>query len=373
MADCAGFSKSPTEYGRQVQFYTMEVLGAGSVVQRDKSKPRGRCRKWELSVRVVENGRKTTRTHPFEGTYTNACKAKEDFVAELRAMPDPDKMDKGMTTPQWAREWHRRRVRSRTLAESTLRGDRQKINVVDMHLDCPIADVTADMIVDVYWEMAEGNTPSGRKWADSSIEDLHKAFVGMFGMAVKRHVIASNPMDDVPAPKGGDSREWAAPPQNVDYLLEYLDYSSGVQRAVALQAACGLRLSESVSIEWPDLTDVAFVRKSKTDAGKNRVVPMPERVLARLEPHRRTTGAVSGGVRADSVRRWVTRHAVEMFVPGATPHGLRHSFCTRLAKAKVHPRVMMELMGHASMDVCMRIYTHVNNDDKIAAIRDAFG
>lgn len=173
--------------------------------------------------------------------------------------------------------------------------------------------------------------------------------------------------------EGGDPREWAAPPQNVDYLLEYLDYSSGVQRAVALQAACGLRLSESVSIEWPDLTDVAFVRKSKTDAGKNRIVPMPERVLARLEPHRRTTGAVSGGVRADSVRRWVTRHAVEMFVPGATPHGLRHSFCTRLAKAKVHPRVMMELMGHASMDVCMRIYTHVNNDDKIAAIRDAFG
>lgn len=371
MADCAGFSKSPTEYGRQVQFYTMEVLGNGSVVQRDMGKPKSRCRKWDLSVRIVENGVKRTTTRPFRGTYTNAVSAKKEFVAELRAMPEPDETDAGMTTPQWAREWHERRVKSMKLAESTLENDQYKIKLVDMHLDCPIVDVTADMIQDMYWKLAQGETPSGRPYKPKSLEGVHKAMVGMFGMAKKRGKIAANPMDDVECPKVEKESKDAIPSANVDYLLDYLDYSKPVQRVIAIIAACGLRLSEGTRADWDDVRDELIVRKSKTDAGIDRRIPVPPAVLSNLEPYR-CKGTVGGGVKPASVRRWIERHGASFFVPNASPHDLRHSYCTRLAEAGVHPRVMMELMGHKSIDVCMEVYTHVNGVSRSQAIEMAF-
>lgn len=349
----------------------MEVLGNGSVVQRDKSKPRGRCRKWELSVRVVENGRKTKKTRPFEGTYTNACNAKKDFVAELRAMPDHDKMDKGMTTPQWAREWHERRVKSMKLSENTLENDQYKINVIDMHLDCPITDVTADMIQDVYWKLAQGETPSGRPYKPKSIEGFHKALVSMFSMAKSKHKIIENPMDEVEAPKVPKESKDAIPSANVDYLLDYLDYSKPVQRAIAIIGACGLRLSEAARADWRDIGNEIIVRKSKTDAGVDRRVPVPPLVLERLNEYR-CRGTVCADAKPASIRRWIERHGTEFFMPDASPHKLRHSYCTRLAEAGVHPRVMMELMGHKSIDVCMEVYTHVNGVSRSQAIMMAF-
>lgn len=349
----------------------MEVLGSGSVVQRDMDKPRSRCRKWDLSVRVIENGIKRTTTRPFRGTYTNAVIAKKEFVAELRAMPDPYEVDRVMTTPQWAREWHERRVRSMKLAESTLENDQYKINIIDMHLDCPIVEVTADMIQDVYWKLAQGETPSGRPYKPKSIEGFHKALVSMFGMAKKKGKIAENPMDEVESPKVPKESRDAIPSSNVDYMLEYLDYSKPVQRVVAIIAACGLRLSEGTRADWDDVRDELVVRKSKTDAGIDRRIPVPPAVLSKLEQYRRK-GGVGDGVKPASVRRWIKRHGAEFFMPEASPHDLRHSYCTRLAEARVHPRVMMELMGHASIDVCMEIYTHVNGVSRSQAVRDAF-
>lgn len=349
----------------------MKVVGDGSVIQRDTSKPRSRCRKWDLQAYVETGGKSRPVAKRFHGTYTKAREALGSYIDDLMAQPDLDDVDDGLSTPQWAREWHRRRVRSMKLAEETLENDRFKINIIDMHLDCPIADVTADMIQDVYWKLAQGETPSGRPYKPKSIEGFHKALVSMFGMAKKKGKIAENPMGDVESPKVPKESRDAIPSANVDYMLEYLDYSKPVQRVVAIIAACGLRLSEGTRADWNDVRDELIVRKSKTDAGIDRRIPVPPAVLSRLEPYRRK-GGVGDGVKPASVRRWIKRHGAEFFVPDASPHDLRHSYCTRLAEAGAHPRVMMELMGHASIDVCMKIYTHVNGVSRSQAVRDAF-
>lgn len=349
----------------------MKVMGDGSVIQRDTSKPRSRCRTWDLQAYVETGGKSRPVAQRFHGTYTKAREALVSYVDGLRAQPDPDDVDDGLSTPQWAREWHERRVKSMKLSENTLENDQYKINIIDMHLDCPIADVTADMIQDVYWKLAQGETPSGRPYKPKSIEGFHKALVSMFGMAKSKRKIDENPMDEVEAPKVPKESKDAIPSGNVDYLLDYLDYSKPVQRVIAIIAACGLRLSEGARAEWDDVRDELIVRKSKTDAGIDRRIPVPSAVLSNLEPYR-CRGTVGGGVKPASVRRWIGRHGTAFFVPNASPHDLRHSYCTRLAEAGVHPRVMMELMGHSSIDVCMEIYTHVNGVSRSQAVKDAF-
>lgn len=54
-------------------------------------------------------------------------------------------------------------------------------------------------------------------------------------------------------------------------------------------------------------------------------------------------------------------------IEGVTPHGLRKTFCTLLARKGVHPRVAQELMRHADIRMTMGIYTEIDNQQ----IRDA--
>lgn len=344
----------------------MEIIGKGSVVQRDKSKTRARCRDWELSVWIKSKGKKKRKTKAFRGSWSSAQDALDQFVEDLRDMI----IDSDMSVVSFAWYWHDMRVKSMRLSEKTLDGDQYKINVIDMHLDCSIKDVTSDMIIDVYWRLSQGETPSGRPYKPKSIEDFHKAMTSIFKLAEKKKLIQDNPMDDVRPPRVEDEHPPAIPSQNADYLIEYLDYSSPIQRTVALIAATGLRIGEACRLDWADVGSAwVTVRKSKNHS--QRIVPIPEHVLERLEPCR-ARGLVCEGVKEASVRRWMVRHGAEFFIPGQSPHDLRHSYCTRLAEAGVHPKTMMELMGHKTIEVCMNIYTHVNNMTKIQAVILAF-
>jgi len=55
-------------------------------------------------------------------------------------------------------------------------------------------------------------------------------------------------------------------------------------------------------------------------------------------------------------------------IKGVTPHGLRKTFCSLLARNKVHPKVAQELLGHSRIQLTMDIYTEVSDDQKTAAI-----
>lgn len=43
-----------------------------------------------------------------------------------------------------------------------------------------------------------------------------------------------------------------------------------------------------------------------------------------------------------------------------TPHTLRHTYCTNLAKAGINPKTLQYLMGHANINITLNYYTHTN-------------
>ena len=51
-----------------------------------------------------------------------------------------------------------------------------------------------------------------------------------------------------------------------------------------------------------------------------------------------------------------------------TPHGLRKTFCSNLARQKVHPKVAQILMGHSDISLTMRVYTEVEEDQLVNAV-----
>ena len=49
------------------------------------------------------------------------------------------------------------------------------------------------------------------------------------------------------------------------------------------------------------------------------------------------------------------------FVPYLTrPHIMRHSFASRCYEARMDPKVLQKIMGHAKINTTMDIYTHIS-------------
>ncbi|MBQ0064368.1 MAG: site-specific integrase [Firmicutes bacterium] len=50
-------------------------------------------------------------------------------------------------------------------------------------------------------------------------------------------------------------------------------------------------------------------------------------------------------------------------LPKITPHVCRHTYCSLMIKSGANPKTVQKLMGHASIEITMDLYTHMNIDD----------
>lgn len=64
------------------------------------------------------------------------------------------------------------------------------------------------------------------------------------------------------------------------------------------------------------------------------------------------------------------QHIVEKYnsiykaqLPKITPHVCRHTFCSRMAAARMNPKTLQYIMGHSDISVTLNTYTHVEYDD----------
>lgn len=355
----------------------MEVLGHGSLVQRDMSKPRSRCRKWELSVIVRVNGEKKPKTRAFHGTYSQGQVALAAFVEELRGTP----VTSDMPFADWVDVWTERRERSGAYAARTLSTDSDKlVPAVDMLGDKAIGSITPEDIRGLYAAVMDGDTPSGRPWSPASVSRLRTTLSKLFADAVSEGLLASSPVTNVPTPKVDTANAGnALEPLRMDEVLSALDYSRPPHRAVALALGCGLRRSECCALSWEDVSSTSVtVRRScdedgnekPTKNGTVRTIPMPPTVADGMNAAR-GTGPVCDML-PHSLSRWWTRNRSRFGCDGLRFHDLRHSYATRLAASGVHMRVAMELCGWKSIAMAAKVYTHVSDDMQRDAVMRAF-
>ena len=332
-----------------------------------EDRPRSKCRLWELVVNLPKkDGKYPRRVRRFHGTYREAQHALAEFKAECERKSEPSRM----TFAEYAHDWHNGRVESGALAENTISTESTRIKAACRHIGAiEMAKITPGDITDMYTAL---------NWSPKSIEGMHKTLSTLFGDAMRANVIDSKPTTDAKRPTIPQAVRIVPSPESVDAMVASLDFTDAAQLAVALCACCGLRREEAVALEWSDFADgsVTVQRAANPDgtdkstkSGKPRTVPVPDSLMERLP-------AASGRVapmRPDSLTRWWTRHREQFGMDGVRLHDLRHAYLTRLAMAGVHPRVMMELAGHTSIDVCMSIYTHVDDSARRDAVTRAFG
>lgn len=113
----------------------------------------------------------------------------------------------------------------------------------------------------------------------------------------------------------------------------------------------------------------------KTDAGKNRIVPVHPRIKPYLT-HWLQKGGVTiiccedgSPISGDLYREHFASVMQAIGAEGVTPHWCRHTFATRLHAAKADPLVTKWLLGHSTSGDITAHYTHQTLDQLTEAVR----
>lgn len=113
----------------------------------------------------------------------------------------------------------------------------------------------------------------------------------------------------------------------------------------------------------------------KTDAGKNRIVPVHARIRPYLMEWMERGGETiicneyGKPISSSLYRAYFQAIMREIDVPNATPHWCRHTFATRLHTAKADPLTVKWLLGHSTQSDITAHYTH----ETIEELREAIG
>lgn len=146
--------------------------------------------------------------------------------------------------------------------------------------------------------------------------------------------------------------------------------------------ACGLRVSEVLSLQWQHIELQSDHLKVMGKGNKARLIPLAPATRHVLEDHRYRQGSPSRKawvVSNDGSTPPPTRKAVwewtqrwgEALGKRFSPHSLRHSFATHLLENGADLRIVQELLGHSDV-VTTQIYTHLSRGQVKAAHRQVF-
>lgn len=143
--------------------------------------------------------------------------------------------------------------------------------------------------------------------------------------------------------------------------------------------SCGCRPGELFSVPLADCYDDYFIGGSKTEAGKNRVIPIGKDGLTAYRKIRKKAmdngcALLIDGYKGSHVysnyakREWKTLME-EIGRQDMTPYTCRHTYITNAIKSGMDLPVLEAIVGHVDRETT-KIYTHLRANDLVDAVQN---
>lgn len=200
---------------------------------------------------------------------------------------------------------------------------------------------------------------------------------GLYRFLIRENFIHCDPTNNIDNPKPAKPLPSSLSEDDVTKLMEAPDLSTPIgQRDAAmleLLYACGLRVSELVSLEVSQVNLRQGVVRVFGKGSKERVVPMGEQAQTKLTGYlshwrplliNSPSVALFPGRGGKCMTRQTFWHRIKQYAVTASiseplsPHTLRHAFATHLLNHGADLRVVQLLLGHSDLSTT-QIYTHV--------------
>jgi len=354
----------------------------GRVYQRDKS----RRDVWQLIIELGrdETGKRRWKYESVHGTKGHAKKVLRQRLNELEAGTFIEPTD--LTVAEFLRSWHadhaRHHLSARALESNGYTLERHIIPGLGGH---KLAKLRAMHLEAYYSEKLDSGL------AASSVRKQHDIVHSALRHAVAMQLLATNPADVVVPPRPKRSEMKVLDDAQSAAMLRAAE-GTGLYMALMLALGTGMRKGELLALRWPDVDleagtltvnqtlQAAFgelhFKEPKTAKSRRRIT-LPGIVVDALRAHRaeqakKTLAREPGYALSDLVlaaprggpwwpynfdrmwRKFKTRQKLEIRF-----HDLRHTSATQLLKAGVHPKVVSERLGHASIGITLDTYSHV--------------
>lgn len=251
--------------------------------------------------------------------------------------------------------------------------------------------LTGPRLTAVYSDLLEHGGVKGRCLSPTTVRLVHRILTKALNDAVEARLLPSNPAQHakVPARHRVDMRTWSAP-QAAAFLKATAE--DRLHAAWVLALVCGLRRGELAGLRWADVDldqrTIGVVSQRTTDADWNVITKAPKgtsrrtidlgdvAVAALHEHHQRSSSERQhwGAAYTDNGLAFVQEDGLpfhparisDMFqrairhagLPPIRLHDARHSCATLALAAGIHPKVVQQLLGHASWSTTMDLYTH---------------
>lgn len=349
--------------------------------------------KWDLGKDHV-TGKRLTKQKTVTGS-------KRDAEAELARVlgsiqtghyVDPTKMTVGELLAKWRDEVASAEVSAKTMERY---GD-HVARLIGGLGRIPLSKLQPLAIQSFYSELRhDGHLRRDGGLSEQTILHIHKVLRAALAQALKWRLLAFNPADDVNAPRPARVEMQTLTTAQMRGLLEAAE-GTPLFAATLLWLTTGLRRGELLGLMWRDLDRatgrLSIVRsleetksglrlKAPKTARSTRTLTLPQVALDCLgrhdlaqKEHRLRLGAAyqdQGLIFADGEGRALhPRNVTKAFaalvrrakVPKISIHGLRHTHITELLRAGVHPKVVSERAGHASVAFTLQRYAHALPD-----------
>ncbi|MEX1253318.1 MAG: tyrosine-type recombinase/integrase [Dehalococcoidia bacterium] len=338
----------------------------------------------------AESGRRKQRWHSGFDTKRDAERALTEILGRLQSgrYVEPHKV----TVATFMRAWLE--ARKAQLRPSTWHGYRKNVeaHVIPRLGSVPIQQLTPQVLNTFYAGLlADGRKDGGGPLSARTVGHIHRVLHRALRDAARWRQVPNNPADHADPPRASNRDMLTWRPAE---LRAFLDWTreDRLYALWLLSASTGLRRGEVLGLRWRDvdldagraaitqtLLDVGnelTVGAPKTAKGR-RLVALDQVTISALRSHRARqleerlafgTGYNEAGLvfcQADGapVRpAWMTRafrqRVSKAGLPAIRLHDLRHTHATLALAAGVHPKVVSERLGHATVSITLDTYSH---------------
>ncbi len=287
-------------------------------------------------------------------------------------------------------------------AKSTIR--ESTYNSYVQHVDCHVVPfvgtvklqkVSGATLNGLYAKLADSGRKNGKRGlSPATVHHVHSCLHRAFRDAVKWGHLARNPADaaDPPHQRGTERREmktWTA-----EQLRAFLAFTKDAELHALWHtlAMTGMRRGEGLGLRWEDVDFEAArlaVRRALIPSGRSVVVSEPKTARGRrsialdaetvavlkaqaarqLEQQAAwQEGWTDSGyvftaedgqhLNPEAVTRWFRQAVKHSLLPKIRLHDLRHTHATLALQAGIHPKVVSERLGHATVSITLDTYSH---------------
>lgn len=202
---------------------------------------------------------------------------------------------------------------------------------------------------------------SGFGYAGSSIARKLSAVKTFEQYLLEKNFVSSDPAAALRSPRVPERLPRALSREAMDALIaQAWKIEPCLRNGTMLEVlyACGLRVSELVSVLWENVDLEGRTIRVCGKGDKERFVLFGKYALDALSRWKEQRppdapylfpGQRGGHITVRTVHRVVVQAALQAGLTGVTPHSIRHSFATHMLEGGAALNVLQELLGHESL------------------------